>query len=130
MKGFISTGFHSAFDYFLATLLAASPWIFGFSVTGGASLFIPLFIGVMQWNMIIFTKYKFGIWKVFPLQLHLLFDFIYGFILFSAAFLYHYQGGVLWSQIAFGILNMVLGIFTIGSPFVSEKVDTFDERGR
>ncbi|MCQ6957048.1 SPW repeat domain-containing protein [Mucilaginibacter aquariorum] len=129
MKGFLPISFHSVLDYVLATITAASPWLFGFSATGGASLFIPLFIGCMQWNMIIFTNYKFGIWQVFPLQLHLIFDFICGFLIFSAAFIYHYEGLVFWSQVCLGIVNMVFGIFTAKTPFLNNKVDVFDSRG-
>ncbi|MET3981860.1 hypothetical protein ABIB62_004476 [Mucilaginibacter sp. UYP25] len=88
MKGFINLTVHSVADYGLNLVTAAAPWLFDFSDSGSATLFIPLFIGVEQLNMVIFTNYKFGLWKVFPVQLHLIFDFICGFILFSAAYLF------------------------------------------
>lgn len=128
MKTFISTKFHAVLDYVGGILITASPWIFGFYKVGGAALFLPLVLGILQMTMVIFTKHEGGLIKVFPLQLHLILDMLVGFVLLVSPFLYGFYSFVFLPHVLLGLLSLSAALFTDDSPFLS-RLQIFDPRG-
>lgn len=128
MKTFISTKFHAVLDYVGGILITASPWIFGFYKVGGAALFLPLVLGILQMTMVIFTKHEGGLIKVFPLQLHLILDMLVGFVLLVSPFLYGFYPFVFLPHVLLGLLSLSAALFTDDSPFLS-RLQIFDPRG-
>jgi len=128
MRSFISTKVHSVLDYASAVLIIASPWLFGFEPVGGAALFLPIVLGAIQFIMVIFTRHELGLFKVIPIQLHLIIDMFMGFILIVSPFLYGFYHNVFLPHVIFGLLLFGAGIFTSPSPFL-DKLDVLDARG-
>jgi hypothetical protein len=128
MKSFISTKVHGVLDYASAVLMIASPWLFGFEPVGGAALFLPIVLGAIQFIMVIFTRHELGMYKVVPIQLHLIIDMFLGFILLVSPFLYGFYHIVFLPHVIFGLLLIGAGIFTSPSPFL-DKLDVLDPRG-
>lgn len=129
MNGVISTKTLGIFDYIVGLVTASSPWLFGFAHVGGASLFLPLFIGCMVVLMSIFSNYEFGAIKIFPMQMHLSLEVFFGFFLFVSPFLYGFYHLVFLPQVILGLIMLLLGIFTKNSPFNDDGYATFDSRG-
>jgi hypothetical protein len=127
MKPLISTKTHGAMDYVAGVLIAASPWIFGFVKLGGAPLFLPLLVGIVQLLMTIFTNYEYGLFKAIPMQVHLIIDILSGFILIACPWVYGFYHFVFLPHLLFGLFTVFSGLFTMHSPLF--KIKTFDERG-
>lgn len=124
MKPFISTKFYGVINWGMALLLLTAPWDFGtwhsgFYTVGGASLFIPLFIGWVQFIMAVFSNNPHGFIKQFPMQMHLFMDIICGSFLMASPFIYHFNGDVQWPHIVLGAILCFAGIFTQKSPFTT-----------
>jgi len=127
MKPFISTAVYGFFNYALAITMLASPWLFGFQHQHGASLLLPLYFGWLQLIMAIFSKHQWGFIKVFPVSMHCFIDAIVGFFLLSSPFIYGYTYEVYLPQFFFGLLLLLLGVFTYNSPFSDEPRHVFKD---
>ncbi|WP_295655255.1 hypothetical protein [uncultured Mucilaginibacter sp.] len=121
MKPFIATSFHAALQYLGAILLISSPWVFGFDNVGGASLFIPVIMGVLLLLIAFFSNNKLGVIQVFPMEMNLFLTMFAGFLLLVGPGLYSFIPKVHWPHWGFGALFFCLALFTQGSPFTSEK---------
>ena len=127
MKAIITTKQHAVLDYVGGLLITFSPWIFGFYKLGGAPLYIPLFIGSMQLVMAIFSRHELGLFKAFPMQLHLIIDMFAGFVLIVSSWLYGFYHFVFWPHLLLGLVSFSAGLFTQHSPFY--RLELFNERG-
>lgn len=132
MKAFISTTTFGYFNYLLALVLGASPWIFHFDHIGGAALFFPLMFGWHQLLMAIFSKSKAGMVGIFPVQMHCTLDMIAGFVLICTPFMYGFKVHgfqVYWVHLVFGAIILFLGVFTKGSPATNPPHEMQSEGG-
>ena len=127
MKPLISLKVHGILDYAGGLLITFSPWLFGFAKLGGAPLYLPLCIGSMQLVMAIFSNHPLGVFKVFPMQLHLLIDIFAGIILIAAPWVYGFYHFVFLPHLLLGMVSLVAGLLTQHSPLY--KSELFDERG-
>ena len=127
MKPFISTSTYGFLNYVIAITLMSSPWLFGFSHVGGASLFLPVIFGWLQLIMAIFSKHKFGFMNVFPVSMHCFIDVVGGSFLMASPFVYAYSSHVVWPQVLLGGLVFFLGIFTKQSPFTDVPEHVFGD---
>lgn len=127
MNAIIPTKVHAVLDYVGGIMIASSPWLFGFARLGGAAVFVPVLIGCLQLVMAIFSNHELGVFKVFPMQLHLVLDMFAGFILIVLPFLYGFYHLVFLPHLLLGLLSLTSGIFTQHSPLY--RVDYFDGRG-
>jgi hypothetical protein len=125
MKPFISTSTYGFLNYVVAITLMSSPWLFGFSHVGGASLFLPLIFGWLQLIMAIFGRHQFGFIKVFPVSMHCFIDVVGGSFLLASPFVYDYSSHVFWPQLILGSLVFFLGIFTRRSALTDEPHHVF-----
>jgi len=127
MKSFISTKTYGFFNYAIAIVMLASPWLFGFQHQHGASLLLPLYLGWLQLIMAIFTSHEWGFLKVFPVSMHCFIDAVVGFFLLSSPFIYDYTYEVWVPQFCCGLLLLFLGVYTRTSPFTDEPRHVFKD---
>ena len=127
MKSFISPTLYAAFNYVIAIVLMASPWLFGFEGHKiGAALLLPLILGWFQLIMAIFSNHQFGFIKQFPLQMHFFLDVLGGSFLFCSPWIYDYAHVAFWPQVIMGGLLVIFGAFTKGSRFSTPPVHHHD----
>jgi hypothetical protein len=124
MKPFISTKFYGVINWVMALLLLSAPWDFGawhpgFYTVGGASLFIPIFIGWVQFIMAVFSNNNHGFIKQFPMQMHLFMDVISGSFLLFSPLTFHFYDQVYWPHVILGAILLIAGSFTQQSPFTT-----------
>jgi len=139
MKPFISTSFYGVANYILAFAMILAPWYIpsitgslpalwikpsdaglAFYHVGGASLFLILIIGWLEFIMAVFSNNSHGLIKQFPMQMHHFLDVLMGLFLFFSPFIYGYSDKVWWPQMLAGGLLCILGIFTKNSPFTTK----------
>ena len=114
-------------NYLLSFTLILSPWLFDFSHVGGASLFLPIIIGWLQFIMAVFSNNSHGFLKVFPMEMHLFLDVIVGSFLLASPFVYGFSGEVVWPQVILGGLLCIMGIATKKSPYTTPHEDRLPE---
>jgi len=119
MKPFISTAVYGVLNYIISITLVASPWLFGLVNISSAALFLPMYIGWLQFIMAVFADNETGFIKRFPLQIHMVLDVLMGFILMVSPWLYNFSTKIFWPELLFGGLLFCLGIFTKNSPFLT-----------
>ena len=127
MKSYISTKTYGFFNYLLAIVMIASPWLFGFQHQHGVSLLLPLYLGWLQLIMAIFGNHELGFVKVFPVSMHCFLDVVFGFFLLSTPFIYGYTYEVWVPQFCFGLLMFIFGLYTRTSPFRDEPRHVFKD---
>jgi len=126
MKPFISTSFYGVMNYIIAFAMLLAPWYVhgndgtAFFHVGGASLFLMIIIGWLEFIMAVFSNNSHGFIKQFPMQMHHFLDVLMGFFLFFSPFIYGYSDRVWWPQMLAGGLLCILGIFTKNSPFTTK----------
>lgn len=80
---FIAPKLHSFIDYLVVAFLLAAPTIFGFS--GFLSTFTYV-LGSVHLMLTLLTDFNFGLFKVIPLPLHGLIEFVVGIALIVLAY--------------------------------------------
>ena len=84
---FIPTKLHAPLDYIVGAGLIAAPWIFQFSEhTTPTVLSIVLGIGLIVYSL--FTDYELGVWRMFPMAVHNLFDIGAGALLAASPWIF------------------------------------------
>ncbi len=103
---FLSPTLHGILDYLAAGALIALPFILGFqgielwlSVVGGA--------GLIFYSLV--TDYNFGVAKLLPYNVHLVFDISAGVVLLAAPFVlgFGFAATVYYPVMAFGVFAVV-----------------------
>jgi hypothetical protein len=127
MKAIISLKVHGILDYVGGILTTFSPWIFGFADLGDAPLYIPLCLGSMQLVMAIFSNHPYGLFKVFPMQLHLIIDMFAGILIMVSPWIYGFYHVVFLPHLLLGMMSFFAGLLTRHSPLYGLELS--DERG-
>jgi hypothetical protein len=104
---------HGVLDYVTGVLLAASPWLFGFSDQHLAPQFALIFGGgAVLYSLL--TNYELGVVRLFPFPVHLFIDFCSGLLLATN-----------WVHFAFGgragVVFTIFGIMEIGVVLLSRR---------
>jgi hypothetical protein len=111
---FIPTKLHAPLDYIVGAGLIAAPWIFQFSEhTTPTVLSIVLGIGLIVYS--VFTDYELGVWRMFPMAVHNLFDIAAGALLAVSPWLFGFadEGTNVWAPfVVVGIAAIGLGLTT------------------
>ncbi len=131
MKTIISTSFYAYLNYIGSILLLLSPWLFGFDELkgGSASIFIPVFTGMSLLTMALFTNNELGVFKAFPMQLHLVITAFSGFFLLTSPWLFDFYAQVYIPHVCLGSFFLLAGIFTANSPFLVRPHHALREAG-
>ena len=111
---FIPTKAHAPLDYIVGAGLIAAPWIFQFSEhTTPTVLSIVLGIGLIVYSL--FTDYELGVWRMFPMSVHNLFDIGAGAVLVVSPWLFGFadEGTNVWAPfVVVGVAAIGLGLTT------------------
>jgi SPW repeat len=81
---FIPTRLHAPLDYIVGAALIAAPWIFQFSEHTAATV-IPIVLGIGLIAYSLLTDYELGVWRVFPMSVHNMYDIAAGALLAAFA---------------------------------------------
>ena len=112
---FIPTKLHAPLDYIVGAGLIAAPWIFQFSEhTTPTVLSIVLGIGLIVYSL--FTDYELGVWRMFPMAVHNLFDIGAGALLAASPWIFGFadEGANVWVPfVVVGIAAIGLGLTTV-----------------
>ena len=111
---FIPTKLHAPLDYIVGAALIAAPWIFQFSdVTAASAVAVVLGIGLIVYSLL--TDYELGVWRLFPMSMHNLFDIGAGALLAASPWLFGFadESANVWvPHVVVGLAAVVLGLTT------------------
>jgi len=127
MRPFIPTTFYAIIQYIGSIVLISSPWLFGFDNVGGASLFIPILMGVFLLLIAVFSDNKLGFIQVFPMQMNLFLAMMAGFLLLVGPGLYGFYDEIWAPHVILGGLFFFCSIFTQNSPFTTQPHEMMHE---
>ena len=107
----ISTRLHAILDYFFSLFLMLAPAIFGFGEADTETI-IPIVAGMTICFYSFFTQYEGGLYPVFSMRVHYLFDFIVAIFVATSPWVFGFRHFVykphLLIGLAFGI-HSILG---------------------
>lgn len=111
---FIPTKMHAPLDYIVGVALIAAPWIFQFSEhTAPTVISIVLGIGLIAYSLL--TDYELGVWRVFPMSVHNLYDIGAGAVLAASPWIFGFadEGANVWAPfVVVGLAAIGLGLTT------------------
>jgi hypothetical protein len=111
---FIPTRLHAPVDYIVGVALIAAPWIFQFSEHTVATV-IPVVLGIGLIAYSLLTDYELGVWRVFPMSVHTLFDIVAGAFLAASPWLFGFadESANVWApHLVVGLAAIFLGLTT------------------
>jgi len=103
---------HGIMDYIFAVVVAASPWIFGFSHEQAAPQ-IALACGIVTAMYSLMTNYEMGVVPLIPFAGHRFFDFVVALALAGSSWHFKMRG---LAAIVFTILGVIGLIAAVMSP--------------
>lgn len=126
---FIPTRLHAPLDYIVGVALIAAPWLFQFSESTTATVVtVVLGIGLIVYSL--FTDYELGVWRIFPMSVHNLFDIAAGAVLAASPWIFGFadEGTNAWlPHLAVGLAAIGLGLTTKqsgGYSYRKQRVDS------
>jgi hypothetical protein len=112
---FIPTRLHAPLDYIVGVALIAAPWIFMFSEhTAAAVVSVVLGVGLIAYSLL--TDYELGVWRVFPMSVHNLYDIVAGAFLAASPWLFGFadESANVWlPHVVVGLAAVALGLTTV-----------------
>jgi hypothetical protein len=111
---FIPTAVHAPLDYIVGVALIAAPWIFQFSEHTAATV-IPIVLGIGLIAYSLFTDYELGVWRVFPMSVHNLYDIGAGAFLAASPWIFGFadESANVWApHLIVGLAAIFLGLTT------------------
>ena len=112
---FIPTKLHAPLDYIVGVALIAAPWIFQFSEhTAATTIAVVLGIGLIAYSLL--TDYELGVWRVFPMSMHNLFDIGAGALLAASPWIFGFadEPANVWvPHVVVGLAAIALGLTTM-----------------
>src|SRR2546423_12994635 len=85
-KGPIPLRVHALVEPFVAAFLIASPWIFGFSDIDSCTT-VCVIVGVVMLLAGTSTRWRYSMFKLIPLRVHLMTDVVLGIVLIATPFI-------------------------------------------
>lgn len=110
---FISTKIHAILDFLIAVALIVFPWILGF---GGPAQLVLVSVGILMAGMSLLTIHEFGIYKIVPMEIHLIIDAFMGLFLMMSPWLIGFAHVEIGPHILIGILIVVVAMFSKVRP--------------
>jgi hypothetical protein len=111
---FIPTAVHAPLDYIVGVALIAAPWIFQFSGHTAATV-IPIVLGIGLIAYSLFTDYELGVWRVFPMSVHNLYDIGAGALVAASPWIFGFadESANVWApHLIVGLAAIFLGLTT------------------
>lgn len=89
---------HGAIDDLWGVALLATPWLFGFS-GGAAATWLAVIFGIGAILYSVVTDYELGVFRILPMNLHLVLDGLGGAFLAASPWLFGFadrSSGLIW----------------------------------
>ena len=110
----ISTRVHGVLDYLTAGVLIAAPSMLGLR-KHGMQAWLPIALGVGTIGYSLLTDYELGVWRVFPMSVHNLYDIGAGALLAASPWLFGFadETANVWvPHLVVGLAAIFLGLTT------------------
>jgi len=108
----IPINLHAIMDYILCILYMASPWLFGFA-RGHEETWAPVNIGIWMLMYCLLTRYPLGLFKGFPIRVHIGLDLLTGTAMALSPLIFEFYGYVHLPHILLGAALILLGLLGI-----------------
>lgn len=115
----IPTFVHGIADYILGIVLLILPNIFGFADLGGAPVWIPRILGIIDLLQSLVTNYELGVVKILPMKVHLTNDYVVSLFFAVSPWLFGFSHGPanVWVPfLVIGVLVFVVSLMTKTQP--------------
>jgi SPW repeat len=108
---------HAAIEPFVAVVLIAAPWLFGFSDVTSATV-ISIVVGAAMLMAGAATQWRYSLVKLIPLRVHFLADLALGAVLILSPFVFGFldEGGAARFTLIAGVLELLTALGTRWEP--------------
>jgi hypothetical protein len=112
-RGPIGPNTHGVIEPFMAILLIAAPWIFGFSDADDATT-LSIVVGVLMLIIGSMTAWRPSLAKVIPLKTHFAGDLLIGAVLIISPFVLGFSenGAATRFMIIYGVIELITAVST------------------
>jgi hypothetical protein len=111
----IPTKLHGILDYIVASILIAFPWIFG-TFGDNAEIYVPITLGMMTIVYSLCTRYELGVFKIVPMNTHLVFDLVQAILLASSPWLFKFIDRLYLPYLIAGFLELFVIVLSKKTP--------------
>jgi hypothetical protein len=108
---FLDTRLHGYVDYALATLLLFIPAIFRLEANTTQSIIFYIF-SIFTFFLSLQTDYEHGLYKLLPMQAHLLIEIVSGLFLAASPWIFGFASVVFVPHLLFGAFVIMIGLMT------------------
>lgn len=128
-RGPIPLNLHAALEPFIALVVIAAPWIFGFSDTDSATV-ICVLVGVVMLLVGSMTDWRMSLLRVIPLRMHLAGDLVLGAVLLLSPLVFGFadEGGPTRFMVIAGALELLTALMTRWDRTEAEPTYTREHR--
>ena len=108
---------HGILDFAVVLVLLLLPNLFGFSEVGGAAVWVPRIIAIVALLQSLATQYEFGLFKVLPMKMHLMTDYVLGLFLAASPWLFGFadRAANVW------VPHVVMGLAVFGTTLMTKE---------
>ena len=112
-RGPIPLNAHAALEPLMAVVIAAAPWIFGFSDVDSATA-ICVIVGLTMLVAGALTDWRMSLRRVIPLRMHLMTDLLLGAVLLLSPLVFGFadEGGPTRFMVIAGALELMTALMT------------------
>jgi hypothetical protein len=112
-RGPIPLNVHAALEPLIALIVAAAPWIFGFSDTDSATI-ICVVVGLTMLIVGLLTDWRLSLARVIPLRMHMIGDLTLAMVLLLSPLVFGFadQGGPTRFMVIAGALEALTTVMT------------------
>jgi hypothetical protein len=128
-RGPIPLNMHAALEPFIAVIIIAAPWIFGFSDTDSATA-ICVLVGVAMLLVGSMTDWRMSLMRVIPLRMHMAGDLTLGAVLLLSPLVFGFadEGGPTRFMVIAGVLEVMTALMTRWDRTEAEPTYTREHR--
>jgi hypothetical protein len=128
-RGPIPLNLHAALEPFIAVIVIAAPWIFGFSDTDSATV-ICVLVGVAMLLVGSMTDWRMSLRRVIPLRMHMTGDLMLGAVLLLSPLVFGFadEGGPTRFVVIAGALELLTALMTRWDRTEAEPAYTREHR--
>lgn len=128
-RGPIPLNMHAALEPLIALVIAAAPWLFGFSETDSATV-ICVAVGVTMLIAGSLTDWRLSLMRVIPLRMHLATDLLLGALLILSPLVFGFadEGGPTRFMVVAGVLEVLTALMTRWDRTEAEPTYTRERR--
>src|SRR3954471_11022077 len=121
-RGPVPLNVHAGLEPLIAIIIAAAPWIFGFSDADDAKI-VCIAVGAAMLIAGSMTDWRFSIARVIPLRVHMMTDLALGAVLILAPFVLGFSdnGGATRFMVIAGALEILTALSTRWDPVEAEE---------